>query len=134
MIVNFKIDHIHKMNASHLIGMDLSAYRHTAGPANTLILDDIPVACGGIHELWKGVGEAWLILGDEALEHSVIVLRHVVILFKRMVRDFHRIQANVLSGFNEGVQLVSALGFKLEGPLKQYGPNKEDYQRYVILR
>ena len=134
MIISFTIDHLRQIEASQLVGMDLSAYQHTKGPAMTLVKYGEIIGCGGVNELWGGVGEAWLILGDKAFDYPVTVLRQTVRNFRTMIGKFHRIQAHVLEGFDKGVQLVSALGFELEGTLKQYGPNKENYLRYVILR
>ena len=134
MLIRFQIDHLKQMQASQLIGIDLEVYNHTDGPAMTFIRDDKIVGCGGIHRLWKGVGEAWLILGDDVFQYSVVSARHIVRLFKGMVTDFHRIQAHVLNGFDKGTQLAESIGFTHESLMKQYGPNKEDYHRYVILR
>lgn len=134
MIITFTIDHLRQIEASQLVGMDLTAYQHTKGPAMTLVKYGEIVGCGGIHELWKGVGEAWLILGDKAFDYPIEVVRQAVRNFKRMINGFHRVQAHVLEGFDKGVQFVNAMGFELEGEMKQYGPNKENYLRYVILR
>lgn len=134
MLVRFKIEHLKNMKASQLIGMDLTAYTHTEGPAQTWIKDEKIMGCGGIQKLWGGVGEAWLILGDHALEYPVLVGLKSIRMFKVMVEGFHRVQAHVLDGFDKGVQFVNAIGFEHESLMKQYGPNKEDYHRYVILR
>lgn len=134
MLIRFKIEHLEKMKASQLIGMDLTAYSHTEGPAYTWIKDDKIIGSGGIQRLWDGVGEAWLIIGDRALEHPVLTGLKSIRMFKAMVEGFHRIQAHVLDGFEKGVQFATAVGFEHESLMRQYGPNKEDYHRYVILR
>ena len=134
MIIEFKIEHLKDMDATHLAGMDLSAYQHVDGPAVTFIKDDKIIGCGGIHRLWSGVGEAWLILSEHSFECPITIVRQTLRNFKTMINGYHRIQANVLEGFDRGVQFVNAFGFVLEGKMEQYGPNKENYYRYVILR
>lgn len=134
MLIDFTIDHLMKMRASQLVGIDLSIYTHVDGPAKTLVLGSDIVGCGGIHKLWNGVGEAWLILGDEALKHPIMVAFCSARIFRDIVNGFHRIQAHVLEGFDRGIKFAEMMGFEHEGLMKQFGPNRENYHRYVILR
>ena len=138
MIVDFEIDHLKAMDLkeSQLIlgAHTIDQYKDINGQAKTLIIDNKIIACGGIETLWKGVGEAWLILSEHVFDYRLAVALKCRRMFPAMTRDYHRVQALVLTSFDKGIKIVKFLGFKSEGLLEQYGPDKEDYYRYVILR
>ena len=138
MITDFKIDHLKQMDLSNsrdVLGVDfLERYKDVNGPAKTLIIDDKVIGCGGIETLWNGVGEAWLLLSDHVFDHRVTLVLNCRRMFSDMVRDYHRVQALALASFYLGVKFAEFMGFEHEGLAFRYGPNKEDYYRFVILR
>jgi len=114
--------------------MYVGAYIQSTGPAFTYIMDKKVIGCGGIHEMWNGVGEAWLILGKDVIDYRVTTMRHIMREFPKILNGYHRVQAHVLQGFEKGIQFIESLGFVTEGKALQYGPNRENYIRYSILR
>lgn len=90
------------------------------------------VGCGGVIDIWRGVGHAWLLVSKEAEKNpfaSLIVSREVM---EAMFDDgYHRIQATVLNGFQKAMRFIEFLKFKPESILKNYGPNKEDFIMYA---
>lgn len=134
MIVLFEPNHLNHMDIeqARLFGVDL--YKQISGDAFTLIIDNKIIACGGIEQLWPGVGEAWLIMSEGALKYPVSVMRRAREIFPKMNTKYHRVQALVLYQFHKAMLFVERLGFRYEGLMQAYGPNKEDYMRYVILR
>lgn len=116
------------MRRSHLVSLD-------AGDAVTLMLDGKPIACFGVLRIWPGFGEAWLILGEKAKQHVKSVYRAIKasLTFIVLAGTYHRIQCTVLETFPAGNRLATHLGFTLEHPIREAGPNKENLNLYTIL-
>ena len=107
-----------------------------SGPAITMLKKNTVLALGGIVQFWPGVGEAWMMVSPEGRKRGLALYR-VMERFLNMGFDqygFHRIQASVVNGYMEAHKVVLRLGFIPEGMMVQYGPNKENYVRYVKLR
>lgn len=101
--------------------------------ARSLFYNDKIIAAGGIVKMWEGVGTAWAVLGNIENKRKVALLykKH---LYKMMIDNrFHRLQADILVGFDKGVRFVEFLGFKFEGTMKAYDKDKRDYLRYALV-
>lgn len=91
------------------------------------------VGCAGIVPIWSGVGEAWLVVGQLIDQEGVAVARGI----RRRIDDamrrnnLHRLQASVPIIPTSAERLVRVLGFKYEGAMPAYGPNRENYYRYA---
>jgi hypothetical protein len=94
------------------------------------------IACGGIVKLWRGVGEGWLFTSPEIIRHKISLTKIVKrLLFKaEQETGLHRIQALVLETFTQGRAWIQLLGFKSEGVLSCYGPNRENFIMYGRTR
>lgn len=116
------------LRRSHLVNLD-------AGDAVTLMLDGKPIACFGALRIWPGFGEAWLILGEQGKKYVKSVYRAIKAFLAFIVLGgaYHRIQCTVLASFPAGNRLALHLGFELEHPILQAGPNKENLNLYTIL-
>lgn len=91
------------------------------------------VGCGGIVELWPGVGQAWAVLSEQALSKSMTLTRTVQRELDRITcsRNLSRVQATVADGHGAGARWLAFLGFELEGLLVNYGPGGHgDYWMY----
>ena len=105
--------------------------------AITIMIDDIPVACGGVHEVFKGSGVAWAWI-DKNIPKACV--RRVAMLLRKHFHEkverhgFHRIQADVEVGLEKAERFVRFLGFESEGIMKAFGPDKQDYERYAYVR
>ena len=107
----------------------------TSGPAFAGWDGDQLLGVAGVARGWPGVGEAWAILTDAGRRKPIAVCRMVrdgLSLCARAGR-FRRVHADVISTFARGCRWVEALGFKAECVLERYGPNGEDFIRYVMF-
>lgn len=101
-----------------------------AGPAITMLLGDTVLAIGGVLRLWPGVGEAWMMVAPEGRQRGVALYKTMKV-FLDNCEGFHRIQTSVLYGHSVAHRCIMQLGFIPEGMMVHYGPNKENYVRYV---
>ncbi len=103
--------------------------KEIGGDAVTILNDEIPVAILGGYQIVPGVLQAWSLISD--------YVKKIPIAFHREVKNFigfimkkyaiRRIQMSVVVGFQIGWRWASALGFKPEGIMKQYGIDGRDY-------
>lgn len=98
--------------------------------AYTALLDGAPIVLAGVLPLWLGVGEAWSYISSEATHRPFWLHRTVKRIFDQicMEHHFHRLQANCEENSKEIKWLIS-LGFKEEGLMKKYSPEKKDMVR-----
>jgi hypothetical protein len=107
------------------------------GPAVTIMIGDKVAGSLGISEMFKGVGVAWCLM-DKHIPSKY--KRRVALIckeemHKKMERfEFHRMQADVAMGCDVAHRFVKFLGLKSEGIMKAFGPDKEDYERYALVR
>ncbi len=108
----------------------------TAGPALTCRENGKIVNCGGVVQFWKGVGEAWLVVSKEAQEHPKAVFESSKILLETcfLQHGFHRVHACIIQHHPTAHKMIIRLGFVPEGIMVYYGPNKENFWRYVRFK
>jgi RimJ/RimL family protein N-acetyltransferase len=103
--------------------------------AYTVFLDGAPLFSAGIHLFFPGSGEVWFVgIDHDLMRHNARATTDAArSLLETWARDhkLHRVQASVDAMHTEAWRFVLALGFKMEGEMKQYGPNREDYYRFV---
>lgn len=94
------------------------------------------VGVGGVVTYWSGVGEVWVMLSKKVLQIPVTMVRCIKRIYKRYRDDtnFTRLQCIVSANFPQGQKLVESLGFKFEGRLRKYLPDKVDAYIYSIVR
>lgn len=109
----------------------VQVYLFPGSPASCLLVDDKPVAAGGIINLKWHRGEAWLLIAQDARKHFRAIIRLTKELLTTYAKssDFHRIQAT--SYWNESRRLLTMFGFTPEGILKHYGPQGESAVIYA---
>lgn len=103
------------------------------GMAFTALDEDGVAGCGGIVELWPGVGQAWAVLSGRALAHPLTLTRTAQRELERIMRrcKLSRVQATVADGHGAGARWLAFLGFEVEGLLVNYGPDgRGDYWIY----
>jgi hypothetical protein len=102
--------------------------------AFTVMVDDKPVACGGVLDHWQGRHEVWAYIAGNVGPRVFLQIHHAV---KRFF-DAHsgrRIEAYVDCQFPEGHRWAQALGFELETErLRGYWPNGRDAACYVRVK
>jgi len=143
-VVPFAPEHMMKIDKSDVNGevltfigdLDQRAGIYAcAGPAVTVIDNDIVLAIGGVLKFWQGVGEAWLQVSPAGRLQKMAIYKEMKSLLDRAFDEqgFHRIQAAVLDGHIEAHRTCLRLGFIPEGMMVNFGPNKENFIRYCRL-
>ncbi len=103
--------------------------------AYTARLDGVVVACGGLQPLRTGVGEVWCCAVDP-LPCRVGFARGVHGLLARVMRESGcwRVQAVCLASRPDYARFLEWLGFTREGTLRAYGPARENFLGYALIR
>lgn len=129
--------------AEHLLGLRLQPAQVSAplvtaeqaaglGHAYTALVDDRPVACAGLYELWPGRALAWAYVGVDAGHEFIAITRAV----RRHLEaaSWRRVEAYVDAGFENGHRWVKALGFGFDGLLRGFMPDGRDMALYSRVR
>ncbi len=97
--------------------------------AYTVTYLDKPIAFICMVRIWNKVAEIMSITSDEVKEHPTAFHR----LCKKMIQDhvevygIQRVQTIVKSNYNDGCRWLEMLGFAIEGEMKKFGPEGDDY-------
>ncbi len=110
-------------------------YMVQQGPAYTAVLEGKVLVCAGVSILWKGVGEAWLLTHPDIGDYRIWFYRKLKKMFNLIIKKYklHRVQSDVDCNFQESCNMMEHLGFEIESLMQSYGPNKEDFVRYVLV-
>ena len=105
------------------------------GLSFTLLHNNNPVCSGGIVPLWNGVAEGWVIsskrIYKERIRASRLIRKRTDLLCA--ANKIWRLQTAVKSNFKTGLRFAEFLGFKNEGLMRAYGPDKTDYYRMARI-
>lgn len=107
-----------------------------AGPAYTLYdKRGIIIGAAGIGTYWSGVGEAWALLSSLADRYMFSIHKIVKTSIPRLAveMNLHRLQTVVPAKSDRALGWAERLGFKSEGIMRQYGPDKGDYYRFARI-
>jgi len=131
MVVPFRPDHVMRMDVQVAQTGELTAERMAAqyGHAWTAVVDDRPMCCAGLQEMWPGRAYAWALLARDAGRHMIAITRAVRAHIDRA--PFHRIELAVAAEFWPGVRWAKLLGFDLECKARKYMPNGGDAWIFV---
>ncbi len=90
------------------------------------------VVSGGIFPIWNGTGEAWLIPSDDIPKYKLQIIKTLKNHIKTITEEdeLHRLQATVRDDFDVAKRFIEFLGFKREGLLKNFGPDRCDHIMY----
>lgn len=102
-----------------------------AGMAYTLLHNNKPIVSGGIFPLWNGVCEGWVISSKRIFGVKIKaakLIRHRTDILCAANKVW-RLQTTVKANFKMGLRFAEFLGFKNEGLMRGYGPDKSDYYR-----
>ena len=104
-------------------------------PAFTVIFEDKIVGVGGMIILWDGVGEMWLMLTADCKREGIfgiIAFQAIKNKVDELITEhkMRRVQCTVRVDFPKARKMVEALGFKLEGLMKEYCPDGCDVWLY----
>ena len=110
-------------------------YLERVGMSFTALMNDKPIAAGGIYMLWDGVAEGWVMATKDVWRCRVSMAKNFKQKFDVLVETtkVKRIQTNVKANFKLGHRFAEWLGFEKEGLMKYYGPDGSDYFRYARI-
>lgn len=130
-----------RLALGHGEGDELACGVALPGPAFTIFDDGsddggTPLGCGGLVPLWRGVARGWLYASDRLRGHPLMLHRTVrrALGAAEAALALHRIEITVHGEFTAGQRWAERLGFRCEGAMPGYGPNKDTYFRYARTR
>ena len=105
------------------------------GPAYTGFLGHDIVFIAGISMLWEGVADAFIFTTQITKRNGIWFSKQCRIKMEQLEHEheLHRIQAAVDAENKTSQRWAEWMGFKSEGLMKRYGPDKKDYYRYARL-
>tara|TARA_B100000902_G_scaffold324960_1_gene319359 strand:+ start:2573 stop:3028 length:456 start_codon:yes stop_codon:yes gene_type:complete len=106
-----------------------------AGLAFTLLDNNVPICSGGIIPTWLGSAEGWVISSKRIFKNKIKAARLIRERTDLLCANnkIWRLQTAVKADFKIGVRFAEFLGFKNEGLMKAYGPDKTDYYRMARI-
>jgi len=99
------------------------------------MLNNKPIAAGGVFPLWDGVAEGWVLATEEINKYpitfsKVIKLRCDMLLKNNSIKRF---QTSVKADCDVAIRFAKFLGLKEEGLMKNYGPDGADFYRFARI-
>ena len=94
------------------------------GMSFTGVVNNKPIAAGGVFPLWDGVAEGWV------LATKVMKQRTDMMIANNLIK---RLQTSVKADCDIAIRFAKWLGLKEEGLMKGYGPDGSDYYRYARI-
>ena len=106
-----------------------------AGLSFTLLDDNKPICSGGIIPSWLGNAQGWVISSKRIFKNKIKAARLIKERTDLLCANnkIWRLQTAVKADFKIGVRFAEFLGFKNEGLMKAYGPDKTDYYRMARI-
>jgi len=105
-----------------------------AGLSFTLLDDNKPICSGGIIPSWLGNAQGWVISSKRIFKNKIRAARLIRERTDLLCANnkIWRLQTAVKADFKIGIRFAEFLGFKKEGLMVGYGPDKTDY--YLMAR
>ena len=109
-------------------GYHKTTFNHD-GLSYTYISDGEILCCFGVQLLWQGVGELWMMPSDNDDMFLISHMSKISELIDIIIKDFslNRLQIQVTVPNERTLCFVKSIGFEIEGTLKNYGPEGNDY-------
>ena len=103
------------------------------GMSFTGIVNNTPVAAGGVFPLWDGVAEGWVLASKEIYKYPIFCAKHIkrrteIIIIANNIK---RLQTSVKADCDVAVRFAKWMGLKEEGLMKSYGPDGSDFIRFA---
>ena len=105
------------------------------GMSFTGLVNNRPIAAGGVFHLWDGVAEGWVLATKDIYKYPVFCAKHIkqrteIILKANKIK---RIQTSVKADCDVALRFAKWLGLKEEGLMKNYGPDGSDFIRFARI-
>jgi hypothetical protein len=110
-------------------------YLKEIGMSFTGMLNNKPIAAGGVFPLWDGVAEGWVLATKEINNYPITFARVMKQRTDMMIANnlIKRLQTSVKADCDIAIRFAKWLGLKEEGLMKGYGPDGSDYYRYARI-
>lgn len=91
--------------------------------------EEAPVAAWGAFLQWPGRAVSWALFTPRARPYAERVTNATLFHVEQMQQRDHlrRMEATVDAGDPKAIRWAQRIGFRIEGLLRAYGPNGEDY-------
>ena len=105
------------------------------GMSFTGLVNNKPIAAGGVFHLWDGVAEGWVLATKDIYKYPVFCAKHIkqrteIILKANKIK---RLQTSVKANCDVALRFAKWLGFKKEGLMESYGPDGSDFVRFARI-
>ena len=105
------------------------------GMSFTGLVNNRPIAAGGVFHLWDGVAEGWVLATKEIYKYPIFCAKHIkkrteILLEANNIR---RLQTSVKADCEVALRFAKWLGLKEEGLMKSYGPDGSDFIRFARI-
>ena len=105
------------------------------GRSFTGLVNNRPIAAGGVFHLWDGVAEGWVLATKDIYKYPIFCAKHIkqrteIILKANKIK---RIQTSVKADCDVALRFAKWLGFKKEGLMESYGPDGSDFVRFARI-
>ena len=105
------------------------------GMSFTGLVNNRPIAAGGVFHLWDGVAEGWVLATKDIYKYPVFCAKHIkqrteIILKANKIK---RLQTSVKADCDVALRFAKWLGLKEEGLMKRYGPDGSDFIRFARI-
>jgi len=105
------------------------------GMSFTGLVNNRPIAAGGVFHLWDGVAEGWVLATKDIYKYPIFCAKHIkqrteIILKTNKIK---RLQTSVKADCDVALRFAKWLGLKEEGLMKNYGPDGSDFMRFARI-
>lgn len=117
--------------------MDTIHFNMERGPSGALYYNGKLLGIIGVVMLWKGVGEVWTIIDDsvkQQFKRQLIVGVRTALDIAQQSLGLTRVQVAIESAADYSQSWPLALGFTLEGVMRNFGMDGSDYTLYGRIR
>ena len=105
------------------------------GMSFTGLVNNRPIAAGGVFHLWDGVAEGWVLATKEIYKYPVFCAKHIKKRTEMLIKNnnIKRLQTSEKADCEMAIRFAKWLGLKPEGVMKSYGPAGEDFIRFARI-
>ena len=103
------------------------------GMSFTGLVNNKPIAAGGVFHLWDGVAEGWVLATKEIYKYPIFCAKHIKRRTEIIIKanNIKRLQTSVKADCDVAVRIAKWMGLKEEGLMKSYGPDGSDFIRFA---
>ena len=110
-------------------------YLKQVGMSFTGLVNNKPIAAGGVFHLWDGVAEGWVLATKEIFKYPIFCAKHIKNRTEIIINthNIKRLQTSVKADCQMALRFAGWLGLKPEGRMVNYGPDGSDFIRYARI-